>query len=1290
MAGKELYNVDIQINVNGVDKGTSDLKKMDKALSNLEKNAKKKIKPKVDTSAFEKATGQANKASKAYQSMARGYGKSTANMLKSTNMMRKNMAMMGNQTATNMAKMKSSIDINMNKAEKSIKASMDRTSKILSGRQSMLQNQAMFKNHSLDLMMGKAAMVGGQPLKITATENVTQTVAKAKASMQNLKASSNVKATLKARANQALETINRTRNKAKEYASGKYEAILTAKEKLSGTVFGRMHSAVGGAIRKAGRIVSMGASALGGIGITKMVKTFADYSSQMSKLKAVTDMTAREFKILDTQAKHLGATTEWSASQVAQGMTELGQAGFASKEIYSAMPGLLNLASAGGLQLAEASGIASGTLRAFNLEAGKTGHVANVLAKTASATNSEVNEIGNSMEYAAPYAKMLNVSLEDTAAAIGMLSQVNIKGSKAGMGLRGMFTSLMAPTAGAKKVMDKFGFSAFDATGKMKPFPQVIQELDKSLSKLNPQQKGEAINKMFGDVAGGSIQALLNLGPDKLAKLTKELEYSQGAAEKMAKTRLDNLAGDFTILKSAVEGSMISLGQKLEPQLRQFVQWLTGKIPDIENAISSAIDFFSEHQNMIIGGLKTIIPLILGIHGAVSALSAIASIGNIAKDFGLLKEAISGIAGVAGSVSGSAGGLAAALGGISVGTVAIFAVVAALGALGVAISDNVGLCAELQGALGGLGGPITGILESFGGLMKMSLGSGGQFLLGTLKTIGKLLTGDFKGALAEAEHAGANVRSSWVDGYSDLCMQTSKATKAIGRMTKEELKPIKGAFSTALGQTQNIVKGNYKEMGQAMSTSLNGMSNDQLNILRGTSRNMEQLLAGVHDKMSSSDIASKIKNNMESLSKVSGFDPKNMAKDFRNALADIEKYSGASASQLKSNFSNIFNGFKNIAMAGDVKGGVEKMIQDIHSAGPAIQSAIQSNQTAMQGLFNGVDFSSGIKQQVDQVMKNLGQMNPAQATEAMRGLFSQLGNGVSQQAQQAGQQAGEQFSQGMNQAMAQGGGEGSNPAMNMFTQQAETLGAQAQQAGVQTGQQFGQGMTEGMAQAQTQMQASMTQNNQMVTQANQMATGVKQAYTNMYNGASNSVSQLASRTTSTFSALSASATAQVTSMCSRIIAAWNAMKAVVSATVTAHFVLSVSTVGGMGAVPHADGGILTEPHIGLVAEAGPEAVIPLSPGKRARGIELFKQAGQMLGITESSDGGANNGLAEGIADKNFKPDNSNTFVQGGNGGNTVNVNVNVDAGGLGDKQAIIDEAVDTVRLELEDALGNLA
>lgn len=1275
MAGKELYNIDLNINVNGVDEASSKLKKVDKDVENLEKKAKKGIKIKFDTSSMNKMTGQ---TSKAVEQMAKGYSSTAEKIVKSSNTMSKkvmkNTALMRKVAGIDASPKKFDPVLSQSKLTRVINSDIKRMNSLSEAQKKMSTSKMMFRNNTLDMMMGKAINFGGASINIKATENVTQTVAKAQSSMQKLKFMDKVKVSLSASGNRALQVINQTREKAKAYANGKYEALLTAKDKLSGTVFNRAGGMISRGIGRITRMASYGMSALGGVGVVSLIKTYASYEKQMSSLRAVTDVTAKEFAQLDRQARQLGATTEWSATQVAQGMTELGQAGFNQKEIMYSMPGLLNLASAGGLQLAEASSIASGTLRAFNLEASKTGHVADVLALAASATNAEVADMGNSMEYAAPYAKSLNVSLEDTAAAIGMLSQVNIKGSKAGMALRGMFTALSAPTAAAKKVMEQYGFNAFDATGKMKPFPQVIKELDGALKHLNPQQKGEALNKMFGDVAGGGVQALLGLGSEKLEKLSKDLNFADGAAKKMAATRMDNLTGDFILLKSAVEGMYVNLGKKLEPYLRQFVQWLTSKIPEIEKALGKMIDYLGNNWESILSGFKTAIPLVLGFMGAIQGLRGILFLGDVVRDFGILKEVLFGLSGATGSATGLLSGLKGMIAGLGV-TGGIFAVVAALGIMSVAISDNIDLIADLNSGLGELGTGISGVMEVMGGLFKLVLGSAGTFLGGSFKMFDALFSGDWEKAGVEASQMFADLKTNGKNALGDLFATSTYAYGKIRESSEKELSPVKKVFETALGQQKNIVAGNYKEMSKAVSSSMKGLSDDQISILKGTSRNMEQLLFGVNSKMSENDMASRIAKNMDTLSKMSGFDPKHMNEDFNSAIKTIEKNAGSASKNIKTDLSNAFNSFKELASSGNIQGGVSRMLEDINKAGPALQSFISSNKSAMQGMFKGVDFSKDLQSQISAVMANIGKMEPSQAIGAMRSLFSVLGS----EANAAGQQAGQQYSSGVQSGMSSGGATNqSSPIANV----AQNQGQQAYQSGVQTGQMYGQGINAGVQQAQAQ-QPPQT-NNAQVQQAQQMAQQVKQAYSDMYNGAGNSVSQLQSRTSSAFSALSSSATSQVSSMCSRIISLWNAMKATVSSTVTARFVLSVSTVGAVGAIPHADGGILTRPHLGLVAEAGPEAVIPLSPGKRARGIELFKQAGKMLGIT-NDDGNANP-----VSDFSAKDFNTNNNVKTSNsqsGGVNVSVSVNVN---VNDKESIISEAKEEFGRELEEALSDIS
>ena len=1298
MSGKELYNIDLNINVNGVDEGIGKLKKIDKEIDNIEKKSKKVNKINISPKGLDKMKG----LTKASRNIDKIY--KTCSKLKDINPV-----------------VRLDIKDGASRKIKNMENNLKSYQTLMSSQINMMKQQGnLFRNNSLDMLIGKGIKFGDNTIKITAEENVTQTVAKAKASVQNFKHSSNVKATLKANPNRALKAIQETKKKAKEFASGKYEAILTAKNKLSGTVFDKANGAINRGIKKVGRAIGIGMSALGAASFGSMVKIFSDYEKQMSAVKAVTGANAKEFSILDKQAKHLGATTEWSASQVAEGMQNLGQAGFKINEITSAMPGLLNLASEGQLQLADASNIAAGTLRAFGLNASQTGHVADVLALASSATNSNVSEMGNSMEYAAPFAKALGVSLEDTASAIGMLANVNIKGSKAGMTLRNMFTSLSGPSKEASKIMEKLGFNAFDAQGKMKQFPMLIRDLEEATRGLNRQQKAATLNKIFGDIGTTGVLSLLDMGPKKLAELTKQLEYSQGAAQKMATTRLNNLAGDITILKSATEGMFIELGTKLNPYMRQFIQWLTSKIPEIQQTLGNLIDFVGNNWESILSGLKGAVPILAGLFGMIQGFRGIMFFGQLSRDFSTLKDVLGGLLPTTGRVGGLLSSLKGGLAGLGA-TGGIMAAVAAFGIMAAQISKNIDLVNSLNNSFDGLGAGMSRITEGFGGFFRM-LGSGGSLLGGIFKALDKVADGDFKGAWKDITSATTDFSNKTTLAINAMANTKSKASSVVAKASTREINQTKNVLKTAMNEQKNIVTGNYEAMASSVSKSLKGISNDQLSVLRGTSDNMALLLNGVRQGQEASQMAKIIQSNMKDLSKSTGFDPTKMQKDFSSAYNWIENHSAASATTISRNLNKIGKEFANTTKSQISSVGLDtavtNMISQIHQAGPELQNAIKSNAQAMQSAFKGVDFGSSLKSQIDTVMNNLKGMDPGQASSLIQSIFSS----VTQQARDMGSQSRQNFDSGFNSSqsnatssnifsnMAQNNGEvayraGAESAEkyvngiqsktssanlnsdSIFNNLSSGNGDNAHEAGVQVGQQYSHGVIEGIEESKSQIQ-QINQNNNILQQANQMAQQVKQAYSNMYNGASNSVKQLQSVTSSTFSSLRGSATAQVNAMCSQIIAAWNAMKAVVSATVTANFVLNISTVGGMGAIPHAEGGILNEPHIGLVAEAGPEAVIPLSPSKRARGIEVFKKAGEVLGFKDSSgNGAANTSLSDSISDKTFIPSNNqkNQVV----GGNNVNVKVDVHTKNE-DSQKLKQEILNEVERELDNAFDHLS
>lgn len=443
----------------------------------------------------------------------------------------------------------------------------------------------------------------------------------------------------------ATEKLNNKEAKVKVKAEDQASSVL---EKANN----KLTSWLKAGTKKVISIGLVGSLALGGFGLGASLKTYTDFEQGLSNVKAVTGATTQEMAILKKEAKDLGASTAWSAVQVTQAEELLGQAGFSVKETTSALPGLLNLASAGSLDLAQATDIASGTLRAFNLQASQSGHVADVLALSASATNSDVTDLGDTMKYAAPVAQALGISFEDTAAASGLLSNANIKGSQAGTILRQTMARLASPTDEASKLMKKYGINAFDAEGNMKPLSGVVDNLNSSLGKLTSQQRADVISTVFGTESMSGVLALMNQGGASLSELSNKLKDANGAADNMAKTKLDNLAGQITLLKSATEGMRNELGERLAPYAKQFVTWFTGKIPDITDGIVNAVDYLSNHTEDIKEtaiAIGTVVTAIAGFNIAGSIGNSISGISNLVSLFkgaSVAKDATEAAAGI--------------------------------------------------------------------------------------------------------------------------------------------------------------------------------------------------------------------------------------------------------------------------------------------------------------------------------------------------------------------------------------------------------------------------------------------------------------------------------------------------------------------------------------------------------------------------------------------------------------------------------------------------------------------
>lgn len=326
-------------------------------------------------------------------------------------------------------------------------------------------------------------------------------------------------------------------------------------------------STVGGIMTSAGKTMTK-AVTLPILGLTTAaVKVGGDFEEQMSRVKAISGATGDAFEELRDQAIDLGAKTAFSAKESADGMENLASAGFDAQEIMAAMPGLLDLAAVSGGDVALASENAATALRGFGLEADQSGHIADVFARAAADTNAEVADMGEAMKYIAPVANAMGLSIEETAAAIGIMSDAGVKGSQAGTTLRGALSRISKPTKAMRETMDELGISFYDSEGNMISLQDQISLLSDSFDGLTQEQKNQALVTLYGQESLSGMMALIDKGPDSLGALTESLEQSDGAADEMARTMQDNMNSSIEQMLGAFESAAIVIQDILSPAI---------------------------------------------------------------------------------------------------------------------------------------------------------------------------------------------------------------------------------------------------------------------------------------------------------------------------------------------------------------------------------------------------------------------------------------------------------------------------------------------------------------------------------------------------------------------------------------------------------------------------------------------------------------------------------------------------------------------------------------------------
>jgi len=407
-----------------------------------------------------------------------------------------------------------------------------------------------------------------------------------------------------------------TKNLAAEQArlaaqSEKYAAAKTRMEQSQGAVqdarkqlsWGNMK---GELLGSAGIALALGAP----------IKVAANFQQAMAKTGAVLNASEEDMRRLTEQSRLLGRDTQFTATQAAQSQEMLARAGFNTDQILAAMPGMLNMAAAEGMDLAQAADIASSVLRGFNMDADQSTRVADVLAKTSAITNSSIASLGDSMKYVAPIAEGLGIPFEDTAAMIGVMANAGIKGSEAGTALRASLLRLSKEPKQTEGALANLGVAAKDSNGNLRTMPNLMKALSERMKGMGRAEKMANLAKIFGTEAASGMLAIMNAAESgDLSSITEQVYAFNGASAEMARRMNDTAQGAMKRFSSAVESLTIDIGNALLPTFTSCVEGLA-------KFTSKASEFAQKHPTFTNTIVKSV--------GALGALNVAIKAGKFA------------------------------------------------------------------------------------------------------------------------------------------------------------------------------------------------------------------------------------------------------------------------------------------------------------------------------------------------------------------------------------------------------------------------------------------------------------------------------------------------------------------------------------------------------------------------------------------------------------------------------------------------------------------------------------
>lgn len=368
--------------------------------------------------------------------------------------------------------------------------------------------------------------------------------------------------------------------------------------------------------------ITMAVDALGNLGM-KVLDASMSFETSMSKVQALSGASGSEMEQLSAKAQEMGEATQFSASQCADALGYMALAGWDTQQMLDGLPGVLNLAAAGQMDLASASDIVTDYLSAFGMEASQAGQMSDVMAYAQGNANTSTEQLGAAFKNCAANAHAAGMDVETATAAISMMSNQGLKGAEAGTALNAIMRDLTSNMQDGSIAIGETSIAVTDAQGNYRNFCDILSDVESATNGMGDAEKAAALQSTFTADSIKGMNLLLNAGSGELRGFADELYNSNGAAEDMAATMTDNLQGDIDKMKSGFEGLAISIGETSNGALRGFVQFIT-------NAVIPAIGFLVDNAGAVA-------VVLAGVGIAIAAVKFGSIVAGIQKVIGVFK-----------------------------------------------------------------------------------------------------------------------------------------------------------------------------------------------------------------------------------------------------------------------------------------------------------------------------------------------------------------------------------------------------------------------------------------------------------------------------------------------------------------------------------------------------------------------------------------------------------------------------------------------------------------------------